>query len=127
MKLMNMNFSQGVNKLFAHLPSKYVDIISNVAHRMALHFFIRDIALKWNFFPFKIFAVGRSGGDDFAGPPPCGSADSIAVEDDVIIKGAKFINNSWIFFIDDILFSNFKFELEASILFKWKIYDTALG
>ena len=50
-------------------------------------------------------------------PPPSGSVDSFLIYDDVIVEGAKFIDDSGIFFIDDVLFSKFEFELIASVAF----------
>ena len=126
MKFMDVDFGEGMHELLPHLASEDVDVIPDVAHGVALHFFIRDIALEMNFFPLEVLAVGGRGGDDFAGSPPSGGADSVAVEDNVVVEGAELIDDGGILFIDDVLLSNFKFELEASILPEWEIDHTAL-
>ena len=84
---------------------------------MSFYSFIGKIWLDGYSFPLKTFAVHRCGSDRFLSPPPSGSVDSFLIYDDVIVEGAKFIDDSGIFFIDDVLFSKFEFELIASVAF----------
>ena len=94
---------------------------------MPLHSFIGQIWLDGYALPLETFAAHGYWGDGFLGSPSGWGADSFLEKDDVVVEGPEFVDDGGIFFVDDVLFPKFKFELVAGIKLKLKVDDTYLN
>lgn len=107
-------------KLGSHFASKDIDILCNIAHRMALDSFVGKITLDGYFFPCEIFAFHRYRMDLLFG----GSTDNFFIQNNMIIEGPKLVNDRWIFFVYYVLFPQFKFKLICPIETELKVDET---